>query len=64
VDKPGLPRFLKWVFFGVGIGTLTAAGIYLHAAFGQEADLSKALSALMFFLFGLFAVLMYGENRP
>ena len=64
MEKPGLPVLLKWIFFGVGTGTLIAAGIYLHAAFWQEVDFSKALTALMFFLIGLFAVLMYGENRP
>lgn len=54
---------LRWLFFIIGIGTLISAGIYLHIALAETFELVGFLRAVMFFLLGLFFILMYGENN-
>jgi|AntAceMinimDraft_16_1070373.scaffolds.fasta_scaffold10151_3 hypothetical protein len=63
MQKKQIPTGLRWFFFVLGIGTLTSAGIYLKAYIAGGTILDEGLSALMFFLLGLFFTLMYGENK-
>lgn len=63
MHKKRVPTGLRWFFFVLGIGTLTSAGIYLKAYIAGGTILDEGLSALMFFLLGLFFTLMYGENK-
>ena len=63
MTKSGIPRTLRWIFFGLSIGTMISAGIFLKAYVAGGTLLGEGAKALMFFLLGTFFMLMYGENR-
>jgi len=54
---------LKWILFGVGIGTLVSSGIYLHKGLEEGFDNWNAVRMALFFLAGILCILMYGENK-
>ena len=63
MQKTGTSRTLKWILYGVGIGTLIASGIYLRKGMEEGFDNWNAIRMALFFLVGTVCILMYGENK-
>ena len=58
-----VPKTLKWILFGVGIGTLVSSGIYLQKGVQEGFDNWNAIRMALFFIVGILCILMFGDNK-
>ena len=58
-----LPKFLRLLFFFIGVGASISSGIYIQKVTAGDFSISDILKAGAFLLLGICSMIMYGKNR-